>query len=151
MRGHSLSASALGRSPLTLSLHVLWEGILGPASRRGHGERFGRSRGTGNLETTFLSAPHKSCSSAGLLSGESRLVLHSLACSFIRSFTRSFIYSTNVEAGLLLRWVLRQWGSGHASSPGVPCPKGRLVRSQQARGVRAVAGGRARKTIKVGY
>lgn len=68
MWGCSLSTQALGRSLLTLSMHAPWEDILGPASRRDHGEHFSCSRGTGTLETTCLSAPHKSYNWSGLLS-----------------------------------------------------------------------------------
>ena len=63
-----LSTQALGRSLLTLSVRIPWEGILGPTSHRGHREHFSCSRGTGTLETTCLSAPRKSCNWAGLLS-----------------------------------------------------------------------------------
>lgn len=101
MRGHSLSASALGRSLLTLSLLVLWEGILGPASRRGHGERFGRSRGAlrplkGNRKFgnhILICSPQEL--QLGRAPEQRKSAGSSFTCLFVHSFVHSLIHLFN--------------------------------------------------------
>lgn len=60
-------------------------------------ECFGCSRGSGTLETTFLSAPHKSCNGAALVS-HSGWVSSSLAWSCLYSLTHSFVQPVGTES-----------------------------------------------------
>lgn len=88
---------------------------------RGHGGCFSCSRGTGSLETTLLSAPHKSCNLAVLMSNSSGWVF----IHFLVHSTHSFVQPVFSEALLCARFsaqVLSQ-----APCPGSPGPEGRLV------------------------